>query len=232
MMNEQCGKHRCFHISKPRCVLSNDLSPSTTASESVQLSVDPYELTINDEDYLMPNDMADMTPRRNHSAAQVLPTARLFMNSPPALPKGLGQVNLGLIDYCSDPVVISNTWWILDITDRWYQPEKTHWKYVDLYNVACNTFIIIPNGVRVVASMSHGWDGIAWREPRTTGKTVGGIVIVRQIAWAINGILGGDDPGLDMSNAEYNLEMIREVEQKQLSRMAKMYDILNMWQGG
>jgi len=44
-------------------------------------------------------------------------------------------------------------------------------------------------------------------------------------------MLAGNDPALDMTNTENNLEMKKEGEERQLSRMAKVHDLLEMRQG-
>ena len=41
----------------------------------------------------------------------------------------------------------------------------------------------------------------------------------------------GDDPVLDRSESDNDLELKREAEEKQLHRMAKVHDFLEMWQG-
>jgi len=56
-------------------------------------------------------------------------------------------------------------------------------------------------------------------------------VVVRQFAWANNGISAGTDPELDTMNTENNLEMKKEAEDRKLHRMAKVHDFLEMWQG-
>jgi len=56
-------------------------------------------------------------------------------------------------------------------------------------------------------------------------------VVLRQFAWANNVLLAGDDPVLDSTSADTDMEMQREVEQKKLHRMAKVHDFLEMWQG-
>jgi hypothetical protein len=55
-----------------------------------------------------------------------LKAARLYLNSPPELPQNWGQINPNLNDYHSDPMDISNTFWLLDITDWWRQQEAIH----------------------------------------------------------------------------------------------------------
>jgi hypothetical protein len=85
-----------------------------------------------------------------------LTAARLYLNSPPELPHNWGQINPNLDNYHSDPLVISSTFWLPDITDWWWQQEVTHSIYAKLSNVARDTFSIIPHSVRVEASFSLG----------------------------------------------------------------------------
>jgi hypothetical protein len=46
-----------------------------------------------------------------------------------------------------------------------------------------------------------------------------------------NGILAGTDPELNYANTENYFEMKKEGEKRQLHRMAKVHNILEMWQG-
>jgi hypothetical protein len=98
-------------------VPSSNLVPSATASRSYQWSFDPYDLSSDDEEYLTPNNVAETTPWRSDHAARVLTAARLYLNSPPEAPKNWGQINPNLNDYHLDPMEISSTFWIPDITD-------------------------------------------------------------------------------------------------------------------
>ena len=136
------------------------------------------------------------------------------MNSPPELPQNWGQINLNLNDYHSDPMEISTTFWLPDITHWWQQQEQTHSKYADLSNVARNIFSIIHHGVRVEASFSLGQDVVMWRQSKTTGETLREKVVVRQFAQANNVLLAGDDPVLDSKCTDNNMEMKREAEEK------------------
>jgi hypothetical protein len=97
--------------------------------------------------------------------------------------------------------------------------------------VARDIFSIIPHGVGVEASFSLGRDVIGWRQSKTTGETLCEKVIVRPFAQANNGILAGTDPELDTINIENDSEMKKEAEKRQLNRMAKVHDFLEMWQG-
>ena len=104
------------------------------------------------------------------------------MNSPPEAPKNCGEINPNLIDYHSEPMEISSTFWIPDITDWWGQQEERLSKHADLSNVARNIFSIIPHGVGVGASFFLGRDDIGWRQSKSTGKTIPERVVVREFA--------------------------------------------------
>jgi hypothetical protein len=158
--NEYCTKHRRVPVNKLETVPTNNLVPSATASGSYQSSFDPYDLSTDDEEYLMPNNVAEMTPGRSDRAARLLTAARLYLNSPPEAPKNWGQINPILNDYHCDPMEISSTFWIPDITYWWRQPEETHSKYADLSNVVHDIVSIILHGVGVEASISLRRDGI------------------------------------------------------------------------
>jgi hypothetical protein len=100
----------------------------------------------------MPTNVAEATPRRNDRAAHLLIPARLYLNSPSELPQNWGQSNLNFNDYPSDPMEISSTFWLPDITDWWQQQDETHSKYADLSNVARDEFSIILHSVGGEAS--------------------------------------------------------------------------------
>ena len=191
--NEYCAKHRRGPVNKLETVPSGNVVLSARASGSYQSSFAPYDLSSDDEEYLMPNKVPETTPGRSDHAARILTAAWLYFNSPPEAPKNWGQINPNLNDYHSDPMVISSTFCIPDITDWWPQQEETHSKYTDLSNVACDIFSTIPHGVGVEASFSLGRDVIGWRQSKTTGETICENVIVRQFARANNGILAGTD---------------------------------------
>jgi len=229
--NEYCAKHRRLPVTKLENTPNNNFSSSAMASRSGQSSYDPYDLSSDDDEYLMPNNVAETTPGRSDRAARLLTAARLYLNSPPELPQNWGQINPNLNDYDTDPMEISSTFWSPDITDWWRQQEETHSKYADLSNVARDIFSIIPHGVGVEASFSLGRDVIGWRQSKTTGETLREKVVVRQFARANNGLLAGDDPILDPSSSDNDMEMKREAEEKKLHRMAKVHDFLEMWQG-
>jgi len=179
----------------------------------------------------MPNNVAEMTPGQSDHAAHSLTASSLHLNSPCELPQNWGQINLNLNDYHSNPMEISSTFWLPDITDWWQQQEETNSKYGYLSNVARNIFSIIPHGVGVEASFSLGQDVIGWKQSKTRGKTLCEKVVVRQFAQADNGLLAGDDPVLDSTIVDNDMEMNREAERKKLHGMAKVNDFLEMRQG-
>jgi len=229
--NEYCAKHRRVHVNKLETVPSNNLLPSAMASASYQSSFDSYALSSDDEEYIMPNNMAETTTGRSDCAARLLTAARLYLNSPLEAPKNWGQINPNHNEYHSEPMEISSTFWIPDITDWWRQQEETHSKYPDLSNVAHNIISIIPHGVGVEASFSLGRDVIGWRQSKTTGETLREKVVVRHFARANNGILAATEPELDTLNTENDSEMKKEAEERTMHRMAKVHDFLEMWQG-
>jgi hypothetical protein len=182
------------------------------ASRSGHFSYDPYDQSMNDEEYLMPNNVAETTPGRRDRAAHLLTAARLSLNSRSELPQNWGQIDLNLNDYHSDAIEISSTFWLPDNTDWWQQQEETHSNYADLSNVARDIFSIIPHGVGAETSSSLGRDVIRWMQSRTTGETHCETVVAWQFARANNGLLAGNDPELDPTGADDDMEMKREAE--------------------
>jgi len=115
--------------------------------------------------------------------------------------------------------------------DLWRQQEETHLKYANLSNVAPDIFSIIPHCVAVEVSCSLGRDVIGRRQSKTTGETLCKTFFVRPFPRANNRILAGADPELDTTNTENKTEIKKEVEEPKLPRMAKVQDLLEMWQG-
>jgi len=95
-------------------------------SRSGESAYDPDDLTSDDDEYIMPNNVAETTPGRSDCAARLLTATRLYLNSPPELPQNWGQINLNLNDYNTDPMEISSSFWLPDITNQWRQQEATH----------------------------------------------------------------------------------------------------------
>ena len=77
-------------VSKLETVPRRYLVPSATASGSYQSSFDPYDLSSDDEEYLTPDNVTEMTPGQSHRTARSLTAARLYLNSPPEAPKNWG----------------------------------------------------------------------------------------------------------------------------------------------
>ena len=84
--NEYCATHIHVPVKKSDSVLSNYLVPSPTASGSGQSSFDPYDLSSDDQEYILPTNVAETTPRKSNCAAHILIAARLYLNSPPKAP--------------------------------------------------------------------------------------------------------------------------------------------------
>ena len=229
--NEYCAKHRPMSVPKPENALHRYFFHSAKASGFGQSSFDPYDLYSDDDEYLTPKYVAEMTPGRSDCPACLLTAARIYLNSPPELPKKWGQVNRNLNDYHSDPMEISSTFSLPDITDWWHQQEEMHSKYTDLSNVAHNIFCIIPHGVGLEASFSLGRDVIGCRQSKTTGITFREKVVVKQFPRANNGILAGDFAALVTAETENDLELKKEVEERKLHILANVHDFLEMWQG-
>ena len=124
--NEYCMKHRRLPVVKSDNTLNNILSSFEMACRSGQSSYDPYNLSSDDDKYLMPTNVAETTPGLSVCAARLLTAARLYFNSPPELPQTWGQIDPNLNDYHSDPMAISGTFWLPDITDWWWHQEETH----------------------------------------------------------------------------------------------------------
>jgi len=67
--NAYCAKYWCLRSIEPYSIQSNNLFLSTMASGSGHSSFDQYDLTSDDEQYLMPDNVAEMTPRQCDYAA-------------------------------------------------------------------------------------------------------------------------------------------------------------------
>jgi len=92
-------------------------------------------------------------------------------------------------------------------------------------------FSIILHGFGVEDNSSVGRYIIEWEQPEPTSETLREKVIQKQCARANHGILASDDPALNSTNTEKDLEMNDRVEQWKSHRMAKVYNFLEMWQG-
>ena len=154
--NEYCAKHRCVTVKKHENLPRSNLIPSETVLGSCQSFFNPYDQSSDDEEYIIPNNVAETTPGQSNHAAHLLTATRFYLNLPPEAPKNWEQIYPYLNDDHSDPMEISSTFWLPDITDWWRQEEETHSKYADLSNVAGDIFSIIPHGFGAEARFSPG----------------------------------------------------------------------------
>jgi len=104
MENEYCAKHRCVLVKKLESLPSRNIIPCATASGSCQSCFDTYDLSSDNEEYITPNNVAEMAPRLSDCAARLLTSARRYLNSPPEAAMNWGQINPNLNDYHSDPM--------------------------------------------------------------------------------------------------------------------------------
>jgi hypothetical protein len=180
--NEYCAKLKRLPVIKSNNTLNINLSSFEMASRSGQSSYDPYDVSSDDDECLMPTNVGEMTPGLSDRAVRLFKAARLYLNSPPQLHQNWGQINPNVDDYHSNAMEISSTFWLPDITAWWRHQEETHSKHADLSTVARNIFSIIPHGVGAEASFSLERDVIGWRQSKTTGETLHKKVVVRQLA--------------------------------------------------
>jgi hypothetical protein len=115
--NEYWAKHQGVPVNTVETVPNSNLVPSAMAAGFIQSSFDPHDLSSDDEKYLTPNNGAETTPGQSDCAGHFMTTARLYLNLPPEVPKNWGQINPNLKYYHSDPMLITSTFWIPDITD-------------------------------------------------------------------------------------------------------------------
>jgi len=104
--NEYCAKYQRMSVIIPDDIPQSNYFPAAMASQFGQSSVDPYDLPSDNEEYLTPKSVAEMTPGRSDCAARLSTAARLYLNS---LPEYWRQFNPDIDDYHSDPKVISST---------------------------------------------------------------------------------------------------------------------------
>jgi len=114
--DEYCAKHRCVPVNELETVRCSNLVPATTTSGSYQSSCGPYDFSRDDEEYLTPNNAAEMTPGRSDHAACLLTAARFCLNSPPEPPTNWVHIDPNLNDHHPDQMEISSTLWIPVIT--------------------------------------------------------------------------------------------------------------------
>jgi hypothetical protein len=152
------------------------------ASTFGQWSFALYDLSNDYDQCLRPKYVVETTPGWSDPVLRLLAAIRWYLNSPPESPKNWGQVNQNVHDYHSNPMEISSTFWLLEVTNWWHQHEETQSKYVDLSNEAHNIISIIPHGVWVEATSSLWLDDIGWSQSKTPGKRHREKVVVRRFA--------------------------------------------------
>jgi hypothetical protein len=211
--NEYCAKHWCLTVAWPERIQNDHLITAAMASRSEQSSYDPYDSSSDDEEYIILNNVAETTLGNSDRAAHWLTAARLYLNSRSEFPQNWAQINPNLDGYHSDAMEICCTFWLPDITYWWQQLEERHWMYANLSNVAHDVFSLISLPVWVEARGSLARDVIGWMQTNTTGETILEKVIVKQFAWANNGVLTGDHPALHTTSTDNDMEMKREEQQ-------------------
>jgi len=112
VLNPYCASHRRLPVITPESVLSNNRFLPAMASWSSQSSYDPYDLSSDDEEYLMHRNVARMTPGQINRTAHLSTAARFYLDSPPESPKTWGQIIPNHYDYHSNPMDISSSFCI------------------------------------------------------------------------------------------------------------------------
>jgi hypothetical protein len=87
------------------------------ASESGQLFIDQYDLSSDDEEYLILDNVGETSTRQKEHTALYLTAARNYLNSPSEAAMIRWQINTNLNNVHSDAMEISIAFWIPDITD-------------------------------------------------------------------------------------------------------------------
>jgi hypothetical protein len=126
--NEYCAKHQHGPVKKPENVQQHNFVPHAMASWAGQLTLDPHNLSSNDEEYLMPNNVAETTLGWCDCVKSLLSATRLCLRSPPEAPKNWGHTNAILNEYLSNPLEISSKFRLPDLTDRWCWQEEINSK--------------------------------------------------------------------------------------------------------
>jgi len=73
--NKYCANHHRLPVIKPESVPNNNLFSSAMASRSGQSAYDPYDLSRDDKESIMPNNVAETTPGRSDPASHLLTAA-------------------------------------------------------------------------------------------------------------------------------------------------------------
>ena len=230
MENEYCAEHRPWPIIKPENAPISNLIHSGKAAGSGLSSFNWCYLSSDDELYFTPKPVAERTPWRSDHATCILTATKLYLDLPPGAPMNWGQADPNLDDYHSEPKESSSIFWLPDITDWWPQKLEMHSKYANLSNVARNIFSIIPPLDGVEPSVSLLWEVMGWRVSKTTGDSLRMNVVLMQVAGANHWILPVDYTAFDTIQTENDLELMKEAEGRKLHRMAKVHNVLEMWQ--
>ena len=172
-------KPQCLPVNELNCIPMDNIFCSEIVSRSGQYSYDPYDVSSDDDKYLMPKDVAEMTPRWSDHIVCLLTAARLYVNSLPELPQNWGQTNPNLNEYHSGSMEISSTFSIPDITDWCCQQGEMSWEQANFCDVVCDIFAFTPHGVAVEAIISLEQDVFGCRQSKATGETLRKIVVVQ-----------------------------------------------------
>jgi hypothetical protein len=167
---ENGPKHQPLPVTKPDSIQINNLISSTLAARFGDSSYDPHAFSPDYEEYLMPTNVAETTPRRSDCDTHLVATVTPHLNLPPELYQNWRQSNLYLNDYVSDPRDICITFLLPDITGWWRQLEGTQSRYPELSNMARDILSIIPHEVGVEVRFYLGRDVIGWRQSSLPGE--------------------------------------------------------------
>jgi hypothetical protein len=77
-------------VNKLEGVPSSNLIPSAMGSRSNQAAFDVYDMSCDVEEYLMPNNLDEMTHGQRDCAAHLITADRLYLHSPPEALQLLG----------------------------------------------------------------------------------------------------------------------------------------------
>ena len=97
--------------------------------------------------------------------------------------------------------------------------------------MSSDIFSIIQDGDGVEASVSLWRDVIGSMLSTATGVNHHEDVVIRQLHWSNRWIYAFDDPALGITSSETDWEMKSEAEEMKLHSMAKVQNILEIWQG-
>jgi len=116
---EYCTKHRPLSVTTLENNQHSEVFRCLNAFVLGRASLNPYRWPYDQDEYLTSKCVAETRSRRRNCAEYPLTAARLNLNSPPDSPYTAGQVNPNFNDYHSDPMEMSSTFWLRDITDWW-----------------------------------------------------------------------------------------------------------------